>query len=224
MRNIDYKISRRADDFADREYSEGKHEREALSKGYYWGAVETLQDMWRSPKANPEEHQRVLVYLLGTQDNGDTTECITEYIWSKNIGGFRFVEETLNGQGYDNVKVLGWMVPPELPDVLRNGRIPGKKRGEKDAVELENVVNDAETLLVKADNAVCDIERHLTFKGFDFLPEPERPHVQLASANEIIVCCAGYELQINEVVKLMKTKGCVEPEDFNVNLQNYGKE
>lgn len=43
--NIDRKITKRADEFAEREYECGADERAHLSKGYYWGYKDAQQDL-----------------------------------------------------------------------------------------------------------------------------------------------------------------------------------
>jgi len=42
---IDKTISQRADEFAQREYMSDSYERDALSKGYYWGYKEAEKDI-----------------------------------------------------------------------------------------------------------------------------------------------------------------------------------
>ena len=42
---IDKIISQRADEFARREYMSDSGERDALSKGYYWGYMDTQKDL-----------------------------------------------------------------------------------------------------------------------------------------------------------------------------------
>lgn len=47
--NIDRKITKRADEFAEREYECGVDERAHLSKGYYWGYKDAQKDLALTP-------------------------------------------------------------------------------------------------------------------------------------------------------------------------------
>lgn len=42
---IDRAVSKKADEFAEREYVSGAYEREWLSKGYYWGYKDAEKDL-----------------------------------------------------------------------------------------------------------------------------------------------------------------------------------
>ena len=69
---IDRKISKRADEFAEREYVSGADEREWLSKGYYWGykdAEKELKLTWEDMKAiNDILETMTDQEILGTAD------------------------------------------------------------------------------------------------------------------------------------------------------------
>ena len=65
--NIDRKITKRADEFAEREYECGADERAHLSKGYYWGYKDAQKDLaltWEDVSI------LITIYEAGI-DNGD---------------------------------------------------------------------------------------------------------------------------------------------------------
>ena len=66
MKTIEEMIDVRANEFAEREYEVGDIDRDALRKGYYWGAKDTmsfaLSHQWRSVEDElPEKDVLVLV-------------------------------------------------------------------------------------------------------------------------------------------------------------------
>lgn len=77
---------------------------------------------------------------------------------------------------------------------------------------LDIAIDKAETVLNKADLALQNIHRYLKFTDFDTNDEPN-----ISSCNgshEIILEWHGGELDKNQIINEMRTKGFIEPNDF----------
>lgn len=77
---------------------------------------------------------------------------------------------------------------------------------------LEIAIKKAENALIKADSALQGISKHIKYIGFSDNDEPE-----ISSCNgshEIILEWHGRELDANQIIYNMNTKGNIEPSDF----------
>lgn len=77
---------------------------------------------------------------------------------------------------------------------------------------LDIAIAQAEAALNKADLALQNIPRYLKFTNFDTDDEPN-----ISSCNgshEIILEWHGAELDKNQIINEMRTKGFIEPNDF----------
>lgn len=106
---FDKSVSRKADEFANREYSDGAYERDALSKGYYWGYKDAEQDLgWHSVEESlPEMDEEVIVL---------TDEIGTAPIYKIAFGHIvdRMHYSDYNGWNIPGVKF--WMPMPKIPE------------------------------------------------------------------------------------------------------------
>ena len=76
---INRELSDKADEFAEREYSCGAEERDALSKGYYWGYIQAAKDFTveveKQKKRNEEGRKETMnhfpAYYDGKSDGFD---------------------------------------------------------------------------------------------------------------------------------------------------------
>lgn len=77
-------------------------------------------------------------------------------------------------------------------------------------IELRNVIKNAEEKYCEASSALQLISLYVVFQGFD----DETPEISIASGDEIIAVYKGRELDRNEIIELMETRGFIIPEDF----------
>lgn len=75
--------------------------------------------------------------------------------------------------------------------------------------ELRKAVQKAFDLDDKLSAAVQKVESLLVYKGFDIEPQASMCH-----GGEFILECRGSEIFIEQAVKLMETRGYIEPNDF----------
>lgn len=75
---------------------------------------------------------------------------------------------------------------------------------------LRKIIKTAEEKYCEADIAVQEVWRHLVFKGFDY-----EPTIDVCNgSNELILTHEGKELNANQIIDCMETKGFISEEDF----------
>ena len=77
--------------------------------------------------------------------------------------------------------------------------------------KLRTAIKTAEDKYCEADSAVQKVRNHLVFKGFDF---DDEPNIAMCNGNELILEYNGGELNANQIIDCMETKGCISKEDF----------
>mgnify|MGYP000583627363 CR=1 FL=1 len=75
---------------------------------------------------------------------------------------------------------------------------------------LRNAIKKAEDKQNEADLALQAIWKHLAFSGF----RDSEPNLSLASGNEIILEWNGSEMNVNEIIDYMESRGYIMPNDF----------
>lgn len=75
---------------------------------------------------------------------------------------------------------------------------------------LRNAIKKAEHKQNEADIALQSICKHLAFSGF----RNNEPNLSMASGNEIILEWNGSEMNVNEIIDRMESRGYITPDDF----------
>lgn len=79
--------------------------------------------------------------------------------------------------------------------------------------ELETLVKEYDNAQSRANTAKQLVQTRVVFKGFNEQYDFEMPSVEECS-DGLIAVWGDEEIQIDKVIKLMNTKGYVEPDDF----------
>ena len=109
---IDKRISQKADEFAQREYMCDSYERDALSKGYYWGYKDAEKDLsWHPSTEHPPVDEEVIVL----------TDIITKGGLNAGFGKIAFghivdKDIAIDYDGWNIDGVRYWMPMPEPPE------------------------------------------------------------------------------------------------------------
>lgn len=75
---------------------------------------------------------------------------------------------------------------------------------------LRKSIKTAEEKYSEADNAVQEVWKFLVFKGF-----VDEPTIDVCNgSNELILTHEGKELNANQIIDCMETKGFISEEDF----------
>lgn len=86
------------------------------------------------------------------------------------------------------------------------------RKGRIKMNRLDVAIAKAETSLNKADLALQNIIRYIKFTDFEHNDEPNISSCN--GSNEIILEWHGSELNKNQIIYEMRTKGFIEPNDF----------
>lgn len=87
---------------------------------------------------------------------------------------------------------------------------------EQDKIKkLKKLIEKAELASIKASLAIQDVEKEIVFKGFkETIENGSVPNLSMATGGELILVFEGEEMCPEDIIKLMKNKGCIEPSDF----------
>lgn len=106
---FDKSVSRKADEFANREYSDGAYERDALSKGYYWGYKDAEKDLgWHSVEESLPEMDEEVIVLRDKQNTG--------LVYEISFGHLVDTERCIDYNGWNVPGVKFWMPMPKIPE------------------------------------------------------------------------------------------------------------
>ncbi len=85
---------------------------------------------------------------------------------------------------------------------------------KREILKLERLVERAEVAYIKQSSSIQAVEKAIKFVGFEDNGAFNSPELCMASGGELILVHENSEIHRDCIIKLMKTKGYIEPSDF----------